>query len=223
MLSAYLLKFFIAESAFQVSPGPDMALVLRSALKGNLRLAWGCVFGIMISSLIWGGASAIGLCALIAVSPKIFNILAIIGVLWLAWLGIQMIMSKSASFLGENNEGTLNLADGFFTGIKQGIATDLLSPTTAIFILTFFPAFIPPGYNPAYFSLILGAIMALDTLLISGAMVLLANSFSRFISNPRIALWIDRIAGIIFLIISYQLFRETALDIKFLTFLHHFF
>ncbi|QCE35486.1 LysE family translocator [Acetobacteraceae bacterium] len=222
---SYLLKFLIAESAFQLSPGPDMALVLRAALSGNLRLAWGCVTGIMLSSLVWGIASAIGLCALIALSPKFFNFLAVIGIAWLAWLGLQMILSKESTFLSstEKEEANNQQKYGFLKGILQGMMTDLLNPTTALFTLTFFPAFIPPGSNPSHFSLILGSVMALDTLVISGGLVLLANSLARFITNSQVTLWIDRIAGMIFLIISFQLFRETALDAKLISLFHSFF
>lgn len=75
-------------------PGPDQALITRNAL------AHGCTAGLMtmlggaLGLTVHATAAAVGVSALLVASAVAFNVLRVVGTIYLVWMGIQTLLSS---------------------------------------------------------------------------------------------------------------------------------
>ncbi|TPW35283.1 LysE family translocator [Oecophyllibacter saccharovorans] len=226
-----LLNFTLASTMFTISPGVGAALVLRSAIRGGHALGMGAVCGIVLSQLLWGIWASLGLCALLAVSPTAYTILKWAGALYLAWLGLQMIFRPNDALEGEalalaEPEARMASAQGhdsdrrrlawktrlrtFWQGVRRGLTTDQLSPETGVFVVSFFPQFIPHGSNVVEFTMLLTLILMVEALIFLGALVFLTVPLGHLLARPAIGRWIDRVTGVMFLYFAFSLAMATA-------------
>jgi len=79
----------IAAGLLTITPGLDTAVVLRTATSEGAKRGALAALGVVLGCLIWGGAVAIGLGALLAASPLAFTVLKWAGVVYLVWLGLH--------------------------------------------------------------------------------------------------------------------------------------
>lgn len=86
-----MLAFTGVALLLTITPGLDMALVLRSALTQGRAHAAVTGLGICTGSLLWGLAAAVGIAALIAASDLAYTALKVVGAAYLIWLGVSLI------------------------------------------------------------------------------------------------------------------------------------
>jgi threonine/homoserine/homoserine lactone efflux protein len=139
MLDAQVLAFCGVALALAVTPGPDMALVLRNSLRGGRPAAFRTVAGISLGLIGWGLASAFGVAAILAASSTVFTALKIAGGVYLLYLGIQTLRALRRN---EPVERPPERASG--SPFRQGLITNLLNPKLAVFFTTLLPQFISP-------------------------------------------------------------------------------
>jgi RhtB (resistance to homoserine/threonine) family protein len=142
------LAFLLVAGLLTITPGADMALVMRHALGGGRRQAFFASLGICLGCLIWGTASALGVSVVFAQSPLAFAILKYIGGAYLIYLGVRAL---SAAIRGQqsttNDSSRPSSLRGYrpeWTCFGQGLLTNLLNPKVAVFYLTFLPQFVAP-------------------------------------------------------------------------------
>ncbi|WP_264779019.1 LysE family translocator, partial [Gluconobacter sphaericus] len=87
-----LLTFAAAAGVFTITPGLDTAMTLRTATTSGWKAGLAAVVGICLGLGIWGLAAAFGLAALLAASETAFTVVKWAGALYLAWLGIGLIL-----------------------------------------------------------------------------------------------------------------------------------
>src|SRR5438105_8088890 len=81
-----LLAFLVVAGLLTITPGADMALVMRHALRGGTRPAFFASLGICLGTLIWGAASALGVSIVFARSAFAFAVLKYVGGAYLVYL-----------------------------------------------------------------------------------------------------------------------------------------
>ncbi|WP_234426861.1 LysE family translocator [Streptomyces niger] len=69
-----------------VSPGPDFAIVLRTALGSGRRAALCSALGTATGCFVWGPAGAAGLTAMLSASRVAYDALRIAGAAYLMWV-----------------------------------------------------------------------------------------------------------------------------------------
>ncbi|HEV7467884.1 MAG TPA: LysE family transporter, partial [Candidatus Dormibacteraeota bacterium] len=69
----HLLGFVAVAAVICVTPGPDMALVTRSALRGGRRAALLSAVGVESGLVLWTAASVAGIAALLQTSAVAFT------------------------------------------------------------------------------------------------------------------------------------------------------
>ena len=92
-----LLAFLVVAGLLTITPGADMALVMRHALGSGRRQAFFASLGIGLGCLIWGTASALGVAAVLAQSALAFTVLKYVGGAYLIYLGAQALWSAVRS------------------------------------------------------------------------------------------------------------------------------
>jgi threonine/homoserine/homoserine lactone efflux protein len=140
MLDGQVVAFAGVALVLSVTPGPDMALVLRNSLRGGRPAAFRTILGVGVGLLGWAAATALGVAAVLAASSTVFTVLKIAGGAYLVFLGIQTLLALSR---GEPRAVATTGPNG--SPFRQGLVTNLLNPKLAVFFTTLLPQFISEG------------------------------------------------------------------------------
>ena len=157
------LVFLAGAFLLNITPGPDMAFTLASAVKGGARAGVAAAIGVGLGSLVWALATAAGLAAMIAASQHALTLIRIIGGCYLLYLAIETYRHRRAPI---DAKGTGEAGAAF----RSGFVTNLLNPKVGLFYIAFLPAFTDSAVGPLWTQvLVLGALFS-----VSGALVLVA-------------------------------------------------
>jgi len=132
------LLFLAAATLLALTPGPGIFYVLTRTLAGGRREGVLSALGTLAGGLVHVVAAGLGLSAVLAASAA-FAVVKYAGALYLLWLGLSMIRSR-----------TVEMADAAPPllsrhAFRQGVITEMLNPKTALFFLSFIPQFVNPG------------------------------------------------------------------------------
>ncbi|KFI08253.1 LysE family translocator [Massilia sp. BSC265] len=189
------LGFLTAAILITLSPGPDNMMVLGVGIaKGRARgiaFGLGCALGCLNHTLL----AVIGVSALIAASPTAFTALKIAGGLYLVWMGFQALRSRGAAQArsGVPDEPARQL---FF----KGLLANAINPKVVLFFLSFLPQFVLPSRGDANWQIgWLGLIFTVQAALLFGLLGYFSGAIGQWLNRtPRAGMWLDRIAGAIF-------------------------
>ncbi len=135
--------FLLVAALLVVTPGPDTALLVRSALRGGLRAASLTALGVTAGILAWGTATAAGLAALLAASAWVAEALRLASAVVLLVLGARSLRGALAGG-GADRGGALRTGHAFL----QGLLNNLLNPKAGAIFVGVVPQFVRPGDPP---------------------------------------------------------------------------
>lgn len=152
----------------------------------------GCALGCLNHTLL----AALGVSALIAASPIAFTTLKIAGGLYLVYLGVHALRSRGSSLAYSRNE-RLESQSGLFL---KGLFVNSINPKVVLFFLAFLPQFVTTNQGNAGWQIAqLGVLFTMQAALIFGALGYFAGRLGQWMGrNPKSGMWLDRIAGSIF-------------------------
>ncbi|KTC93810.1 MULTISPECIES: LysE family translocator [Legionella] len=193
-----IIAFIVAGGLLTIVPGLDTALVLRTSAAEGIKKAGLAALGVNVGCLAWGVAVAFGLGALIATSHLAYDILKWSGAIYLAWLGLYLLIKPRNNFSIASKGSTLQKEKdlGWFW---KGICGNLLNPKVGIFYISFLPQFIPQGVPVAAYTVLLAVIHAILGLLWFSLLLLASQPLTRGLKNPKIIRRLDRLTGGLFL------------------------
>lgn len=190
------LGFLAVAVAVTASPGPDNLMVLSVGMsrgrKQGMAFGLGCALGCLSHTLL----AALGVGALIAASPLAFTLLKAAGGLYLVWLGIGALRSRGGARVGAAalpDESLLRL-------FGKGLLANAINPKVILFFLSFLPQFVVAARGDvAWQTAQLGLLFTLQGCLLFGLLGYFSGAVGAWINRkPRAGLWLDRIAGAIF-------------------------
>ena len=187
--------FLTAAILITLSPGPDNMMVLGAGIaKGRARgiaFGLGCALGCLNHTLL----AVIGVSALIAASPTAFTALKIVGGLYLVWMGIGALRSRGGAQVagGVPDESARRL---FF----KGLLANAINPKVVLFFLSFLPQFVVASRGDANWQIAwLGLIFTVQAAVLFGLLGYFSGTIGQWLNRtPRAGMWLDRIAGAIF-------------------------
>lgn len=142
-MDSRLIAFIGVAALLTIAPGPDMALVLRNALRGGRPTVVPTAAGICTGCIVWGAASSVGVAALLAASAQLYEALKLAGAVYLIFLGIMAFReAMRGQTVEDGRKATMRTRAGAY---RQGLLTNLLNPKVGVFYATFLPQFIAPG------------------------------------------------------------------------------
>jgi threonine/homoserine/homoserine lactone efflux protein len=208
-----LLSFTLAAGLLTITPGLDTALVLRTAAVEGGKQAMLAGIGICSGCLVWGAAASFGLSALLAVSGFAYNVLRIVGAIYLGYLGIQLFIRAFASTSSNSAAGPVWKEDqstGSSLWFKRGLLTNLLNPKVGVFYLSFLPQFIPTDVQVWSFSMLLALIHATEGLLWFVLLTSATESLSGWLRRRSVVVVLDSAIGTILIAFGLKLVFEKA-------------
>ncbi len=189
-----LLAFIAAGIVLIVTPGPDSALVLRTAaVEGPRRGAYTSA-GICFGLLLWGLAAALGISAVLAASHTAYSVLRVIGAAWLVWLGFSIFVRRPQRTAAGG--GMAPTADGSDPAwFWRGLLSNVTNPKVGVFFITFLPQFVPVGVAVAPWIALLVLIHVALSVVWLGLLILATRSVGRLLHRPAVSRALDRITG----------------------------
>lgn len=197
MIDATLLAFAGVSLLLIVAPGPDMAVVTKNALAHGRRGVVLTTSGIGLALVIWVGATAVGLSALLRTSGEVLFALKVVGAVYLAYLGIRTLL-ESRHRPEDMLAGTPPAAPAHAV-FRQGFLSAITNPKLGVFFVTFLPQFVPAGQAVLPRLLELGVTFAVLGWLWLNAYGLFVSRLREIITAPRVRQWMQRITGVVLL------------------------
>ncbi len=90
------LVFCGVMAVMAVTPGPANLFSIATGMERGRRAVLLPVVGMNVATLVWFGAAALGLGALVTAFPEVFRWVAIAGAVYVAWLGVSAIRAVLA-------------------------------------------------------------------------------------------------------------------------------
>jgi threonine/homoserine/homoserine lactone efflux protein len=155
-----LLAFATATLIFAYMPGPAMLYTAAQTLARGRRGGLMAALGIHCGGYVHVLGATLGLAALFQLVPVLYMIVKIAGALYLVWLGLTMIRTKTA---GADAPVTVAPVRAPWRVFADSVIVEVLNPKTALFFLAFLPQFVDPQATlPLWLQfLILGTIVNL--------------------------------------------------------------
>jgi threonine/homoserine/homoserine lactone efflux protein len=193
-LIALLPAFVVAVLLISASPGPAMALIFQRAAAGGWRGAVPTVLGLEFGLYLWALAAAAGFAALVAVSTTAFVVLKVVGAAVLFYLGVRAW--RSAWRGGGHDEAVDEPSGrGWWKRFAEGTVVQLANPKAAIFMVAFYPQFVPAD-RPLFATT--AGLAAVQVVIETAFYVTLAYGVGRagaFFRRSRVRRRLDAIAG----------------------------
>lgn len=187
-----LLAFVPAALMLNLTPGADMMFCLGQGLRSGRKSAIAASAGISAGSMVHVVFAGLGLGAVVAAQPALFDVIRWIGVgylLYLAWGALRAPLLR----------GDLPVVPAR-RAFRAGFWVNLTNPKVILFVLAFVPQFVVPDAGLVFGQfLIYGLVLALGGFVINGMIGIFAGEAGRhLLSSPRAAAWLGRVSAGIF-------------------------
>ena len=187
--------FFAASVALALAPGPDNIFVLtQSALHGR-KAGLLVTIGLCTGLLVHTAAVSLGVAAIFQTSTTAFNILKIVGAMYLLYLAWQAFRAGAANIDDKGKPGM-----SWRKLYSRGVIMNITNPKVAIFFLAFLPQFADPSRGSITVQMLMfGGLFIVSTLLIFGIIAWSAGFLGEWLKRSvKAQLIMNRVAGTVF-------------------------
>ncbi|MBE7102650.1 LysE family translocator [Bacillus mycoides] len=198
--------FLLTGILLNLIPGADTMYIVGRSISQGRKAGVYSVFGIITGSLVHTLLVAFGLSIILTKSIVLFNIIKVIGVIYLVYLGIKMILDKTnVAFQASSNK--LNIKKIYL----QGLLTSLTNPKVSLFFIAFLPQFIDTKASGPMPFIILGLTFTVTGLL----WCLFVAYFSSYVTkklrgNQKVGMILNKVTGMIFIGMGLKLLQTKA-------------
>lgn len=197
-----MVLFLVASIALALTPGPDNIFVLmQSALYGR-KAGIFITLGLCTGLLVHTTAVSLGIAVIFQTSELAFNVLKIIGALYLLYLAFQAFRADSTDLRAEEAQPLV-----WQKLYSRGIIMNITNPKVAIFFLAFLPQFANPSQGSITAQMIMfGALFIAVTLLVFGVIAWFAGFLGEWLkSSEKAQIILNRVAGTVFAGLAFKL------------------
>ena len=188
------------------SPGPDFILVNRQCLRYGRRIAIWTSLGIAIGILFHVALSLTGLSILLQNQPDLFWYIKLLASLYIGYLGIVSLVSKSSNKLVEDATGQ---AGNQLRSVTTGLLTNVLNPKALIFFITVFAVAINKETG-IFVKSLLGIYMSVATFIWFALVSILLTNKKAIERFKKAIPLLEKVTGFFLLLIAIQiLFQQT--------------
>lgn len=182
--------FVAAIILFLAIPGPGNLALITSTSKGGIRGGLAATLGVIAGDQVLLWAAVAGVAAVLAAYPPAFYAVQWLGAAYLAWLGFRMVTAKPGS------QPVINIQPRQY--FRQAGLITLLNPKAIVFYMAFFPLFVDPAQHQGLITFGVMAVTIAALTFLYGLVVVLLTHFmaERLRSNPKIARWLEKVAGV---------------------------
>lgn len=207
LLFTICLLHFVA----QLSPGPDILLIAKSAASTTRQNALKVIAGISAGIVVWVILTLVGFTVLIDQFPWIQQVLMVLGGVFLAKMGWAMLKGGVHSFKNrhqtdDDTNGQVQAKNYFMLGLW----TNLSNPKTLIYFSSVFSLALSSSASD-YLKAQLALIIPLQTFITFTLLMLLISQPKIKTLYQRSGSYIDMISGGLFLLFALWLWYDALI------------
>lgn len=193
-----ILAFIPAALALNLTPGADMMFCFGQGLRAGPKPAIAAGAGISLGVLVHILLAGIGLGAVVAAQPWVFDTIRWMGVGYLIFLAWGSVRNGAVSPETPHRTTKHTFRDGFLV--------NLTNPKVIFFVLAFIPQFVDPAGAVLVQFLLLGSVIVLGGFVINAAVGIFAGGAGRrLVNDPRFSKIIGWVTGGIFAALALRL------------------
>jgi threonine/homoserine/homoserine lactone efflux protein len=134
------LVFCGVMAVMAVTPGPANLFSIATGMERGRRAVLLAVAGMNVATLVWFGAAALGLGALVTAFPDVFRWVAIAGAVYVAWLGVSAIRAVLAPPPPRVEDGPV--VQTRRPAFVDGFLVQIANPKAVLFFTAVLPPFL---------------------------------------------------------------------------------
>ncbi len=138
-IETYMIYLMAVAVFFATPPDTSQLLIISNSVRHGLRRSAYTIAGDLTANSLQMTGAAFGLAAIIATSATAFIWIKWLGVAYLVWIGVQLILSRDKA-----DDVTANSSGQSFKLFRQGFVTSMANPFAVVFFGALFPQFIDP-------------------------------------------------------------------------------
>jgi threonine/homoserine/homoserine lactone efflux protein len=189
------LTFLGVMAVMAVTPGPANLFSVANGVERGKAAALLGVVGMNAATLVWFGAAALGLGALVTAFPQVFRLISVGGALYVAWLGYQALRGAFRT-AADPHAPTIRMGR---SALVDGFMVQIANPKAVLFFTAVLPPFLDVN-RPAAPQLALFAVATIGMDVISmSAYGLGGAALARRMSQPRFRRGFAVLTGILLL------------------------
>ncbi len=193
-----------------VSPGTDLAMVMRQSLVHGRRSAIITSFGVGTSLMFHVTYTILGLGLIISQSITLFNIVKWCGVAYLLYIGVKALRARKTDMsVDVDAAAAVHHRQSGLRAFGLGFAANALNPKPVFFFLSIFSTAVS-AHTPMLVKFGYGMVMA-------SCLIAWFVGVSIFMTTPRMraafsraSQWIDRASGLVFIALGLKLAVQKA-------------
>lgn len=205
MNASLLLAYSAVAAVAIVSPGPAVLLALRNgAMHGPRAVVWSSL-GNVCGLFCLSSAAMLGLGALLMSSALLFALVKAMGAFYLCYVGLRHLLGRASALAPPATEAA-RTPPARAALYREAFWLAATNPKPILFFTALFPQFLDPHapLPPQHFVLT-GIFMALSFASLMGYALLAARARAVLL-RPRLARWVNRAVGAVFVAFGVSLF-----------------
>jgi threonine/homoserine/homoserine lactone efflux protein len=186
-----------------VTPGPDMALMMRHVLAHGYRAAFPTLAGIVTGLSVHATLCIAGLSVVLRENDMAFATVKVIGGAYLAWMGLSAILGvvravRAGAAAQQGEDVVVDTRDTWSPRALylRGLLTNLLNVKIALLYIALLPQFAPSGdrFVPVAIALFVVQVAIGVVWHLLYALVI-ARTRDALAANPRVQHWVEGSTG----------------------------
>jgi threonine/homoserine/homoserine lactone efflux protein len=192
-----LVPFLLVVAVLTITPGPDMALVLRNGVRGGSATAWRTGIGCCVGIAVHAALALVGLSAILVASATAFTIVKVAGAAYLVYLGAKALLHSFPSSKEADTDMSVEptAPASQRQAFRQGLMSNLLNPKIALLFLTLIPQFVAPGEPKLATTTALAGVFLATAVVWWRVFSLGIGLFGRLLSRESVGRTLDRVTG----------------------------
>lgn len=190
--------YVLTEAALSISPGPAVMLVIACGIAQGARRSLWAGLGILSANAIYFALSASALGAVLVSSPRFFTAVKWAGAAYLVWIGLRTLLGHPSPLRVSDARSGASAKAMWFSGLTLQLA----NPKILIFFVAILPQFVDPTLPVGAQMVWLAAGSMIPEFFILAAYGWLGSRAARLATDPAYAVWTDRIAGALVLVVA---------------------
>jgi threonine/homoserine/homoserine lactone efflux protein len=181
---ASLFAFVPAALVIITVPGPDAVYVLTQSIKSGRRVGLSAGLGVASGILVHTTAAILGLAALLRTSALAYAVVKYVGGLYLLYLGVHLFRNDEEVDVDvESLDGDRSPVQAY----QKAVVVNVSNPKVAVFVLAFFPQFVPAQANVTLQMSLFGVLYAVLTFSYLSGVTLFAAQVRRRLLDSTLA------------------------------------
>ncbi|OTG90818.1 LysE family transporter [Acinetobacter sp. ANC 3813] len=202
-----LLTICLLHFAAQLSPGPDVLLIAKSAASNTRINTLKIIAGISAGIVVWVVLTLMGFTVLVQQFPWIQQVLMLVGGLFLAKMGWGMLnggLKTLKQDVALDSSDVLEKPQNYFL---QGLFTNLSNPKTLIYFSSVFSLALSASAG-SDLKTQLAVIIPIQTFLVFSLLMMIVSMPKIKVLYQRAGSYIDIISGVLFLVFAVWLWYD---------------